>query len=247
MATDRWRGVQRAVPLAAVLLATLAGGPARAADDLPPAIGSAGGTGLAVPSGGGLWQVSLGARTALFRDAGYDPFSENDAFVQLSLSVMRALHAGDGLGTAVGLSWDDGDGEAGARGTRARLSLSRLAVVLEERFVPRRGVYLMARVAPGALRGKVSVQDPSVPAPLSVSFSGLSVDASAGAAVRLTTQSAPVGVWLMGDSGYGWAATQTLALRPALATADQDKAGTTSLGTLAPRGAFFRFSVALSY
>ena len=49
------------------------------------------------------------------------------------------------------------------------------------------------------------------------------------------------------DGGYSWVAGQDLILAPTLSNADQSKSGTLDLGTLAPRGGFFRISVALSY
>jgi hypothetical protein len=54
------------------------------------------------------------------------------------------------------------------------------------------------------------------------------------------------GFWLLADGGYSWAAAQHLVLTPGLG-ADQDKAGALGLGTLAPRGGFFRLAAVLSY
>jgi hypothetical protein len=240
----RW---SRAILMAGALVAATSGA-ARAADNLPPALaGVGGGAPRGIPHGAGLWRVSLGGRTALLRGAGYDPFSTDDAFGQVSLSVTRALQAGPGFASAVGLIWEDGSRGAQARGLDARLSMQRLALALEERFAPRPWIYAMMRLAPAWLRGNASLADPSVPAPLRTSFSTFGLDASAGAALRVTPPGTAFGLWLMGDAGYGWAPAQHLALAPDLPAADRDKAGVTTLSDLAPSGVFFRFAAALSY
>jgi hypothetical protein len=227
------------------------GGPpagVRVGDNLPPAIASVDASVDGAPRPGhGLWQVQVGVRTALLRDAGYDPFSSNDAFTQLSVSALRALRAGRGFATALGLAWDDGSTEAVARGTIARLSLRRPALVFEERFAPVSWAYAFARVSPGWLRGTASLGDASLPVPLTTSLSTLEIDGSLGAAVGATPHGSAVSFWLLSDAGYGWAPAQGLALTPNLAAADRGKAGTTHLADLAARGVFFRFSLALVY
>jgi len=228
------------------MMVVLAGGvaPARAADDVAPAIWSVGGT---HPHGDGLWQASLGMRTSLLRDPGYDPFSTNDISTQVSVSVSRAFGVGLGFQPALGLVWDAGESQAFARSVEASLTLQRLAVALEGRFIPAPGVYVMARLAPGVLRAAASLADASAPAPLEIRYVTASLDAGAGAGVRLTPAASPVGFWLVADGGYGWTSAHDLTLRPSLPSTDVDKAGVTPLGSLAVRGPFLRFSLALSY
>jgi hypothetical protein len=125
--------------------------------------------------------------------------------------------------------------------------LSRLGVVLEEQFAPRPWAYAFVRVAPAWLRGKASIDDPSIASPLETTFSTISVDGSLGAAGRVNPGRGKVGVWIVGEGGYGWARAQPMALSPALPSADRDKAGVTTLADLAPSGVFFRFALALSY
>jgi hypothetical protein len=233
----------RAALLAATLVAAR-GGVAQAHDDLPPAIEQAGGGGA---RGAHPWQLAAGVRSSLFRGAGYDPFSTNDVFAQFSATATRAFHTGPSLSTAVGASWDAGSAEAQARGADTSLSLSRLGLVLEERFAPRPWAYAFARVNPGWLRGTASLTDPTITAPLRTTFSTFGVDASLGAAARLSPRSSRVDFWLVGDAGYGWAPAQHLALSPALPATDRDKAGVTTLADLAPRGVFFRFALALAF
>jgi len=145
------------------------------------------------------------------------------------------------------VGWESGSGDAQARGADTNLSLTRLALALEERFALRPRAYAFARVSPGWLRGTASLDDQAVAAPLRTTFSTFSFDASAGAAARLTPRASRVACWLVGDAGYGWAPDQHLALAPALPAADHDKAGATTLADLAPRGVFFRFALALAF
>jgi hypothetical protein len=230
----------------------LCAGAARAADNLPPAIG---GIGYApapaaprIPRGDGGWQAALGFRTGLYRGAGYDPFSSNDVFTQLSLAATRAFGGeGDRVRPALGVVWETGQADDDARGVRAQLGLVRLAASLELRVAPWRGTYLFARLTPGILHAAVTLHDPSAPAPLRASYTSAAADGSAGAAVRFTPQSSPVGFWLLAEGGYGWAPPRDVVLAPDLPASDKDKAGTTTLGSLAPRGPFMRLALALSY
>jgi hypothetical protein len=235
-------------PRAAAFLATLAvlagaGGSARAHDDLVPAIEQAGGG----PRGPQPWQVAAGFRTALFRGAGYDPFSTNDAFSQFSATATWSFPMGGAFSTAVGAGWDAGSSNAQARGADTSLSLSRLGGVAEERFAPRPWAYAFARLSPGWLRGSATLTDPAIPAPLRTSFSTFGVDASLGAAARVSSRASRVGFWLLADAGYSWAPDQHLALAPALPASDADKAGVTTLADLSPRGVFFRGAIALAF
>jgi hypothetical protein len=232
----------RALVLAAALVASSAG-VARAYDELPPALEQVG----AVAPRPQPWQVSLGVRSALFRGAGYDPFSTDDVFAQGAATATRAFRTGAGLATAVGVLWESGSQDATARGAASNLSLLRLGAVLEERFAPRPWIYAFARLSPSWLRGKASLTDPTIAAPLRTTFSTFGVDASVGAAALLGPRVGRVGFWVVGDAGYGWAPDQRLALAPDLPAGDRDKAGVTRLTDLAPRGIFYRLAVALTF
>jgi hypothetical protein len=232
--------------LAAVALVLAAGGVAKAHDDLGPAIEQLAGAPPAV-AGPGRWRVTIGGRSSLYRSAGYDAFSSDDAFGQFSATATGTVLAGPRFSTAVGVLWEDGSSSSTARGADSSLSLSRLGVVLEERFAPRPWAYAFVRVAPAWLRGKASIDDTAIAAPLETTFSTISVDGSLGVAGRLNPGRGKVGVWIVGDGGYGWARAQPIVLSPALSSADRDKAGVTTLADLAPDGVFFRFALALSY
>ncbi|HVU50798.1 MAG TPA: hypothetical protein VHL80_08935 [Polyangia bacterium] len=240
----RSRNVLPGAALAAGLLA-LGGGRARAHDDLPPAIAQAG---PAAPARApGPFQLSLGVRSALFRSAGYDPFSTNDVFVQTGVMATWALRTSAALATAVGATWEAGTADASARGAETELSLRRLGVVVEERYAPRPWLYAFARVSPSWLRGTATLRDLSVAAPLSTTFDTLAVDGSAGAAACIPPRTHRITFCAVADGGYGWAPAQRLALAPALPAPDRDKAGVTTLADLAPRGAFYRLALALTF
>jgi hypothetical protein len=247
MKTRRTRKTRMAQPaLLAAALVSIVGGVAQAHDDLAPAIEQAADP-AATARGPGRWRVSVGGRSSLYRSAGYDAFSSDDAFGQFSATATATVLAGARLSTAVGALWEDGASSSTARGAESSLSLGRLGVVLEERFAPRPWAYAFLRVAPAWLRGKASIDDTAIAAPLETTFSTLGVDGSVGVAGRVNPGRGKVGVWIMGDGGYGWARAQPMALSPALPSADRDKAGVTTLAALAPSGVFLRFSLALSY
>ena len=196
------------------------------------------------------WEVSAGVRTMYIKSAGYDPFSTNDGFVQFSLSGLGVIARRERLSFAVGLGLDVGGSSATARNAPSSLTLTHLSALAEGRYQPWSRLYLFARVAPGMVHGTATIDDASSPASsgLTTDFDAFSLDASGGAAFCLgAIGMARVGVWLLADGGYGWVAAQDLVLAPSLSAADQSKAGTLDLGTIAPRGGFFRISLALSY
>jgi hypothetical protein len=196
------------------------------------------------------WEVSAGVRTMYIKSAGFDPFSTDDGFVQFSLSALGAIVRRDRLSLAVGMGLDVGSSSATARNAPSSLSLTHLSALAEGRYQPWSRLYLFARVAPGMVHGAATIDDASSPSSsgLTTEFNAFSLDASGGAAVCLgAVGMARVGVWLLADGGYGWVAAQDLVLAPTLSAADQSKSGTLDLGTIAPRGGFFRISMALSY
>jgi hypothetical protein len=195
------------------------------------------------------WEVSAGVRTMYIKSAGFDPFSSDDGFVQFSLSALGVIARRDRLSFAVGLGLDLGSSSATARGAPSSLTLTHLSALAEARYQPWSRLYLFARVAPGFVHGTATIDDASSPSSsgLTADFDAFSLDAGGGAAFCLgAVGAARVGVWLLADGGYGWVAGQDLILAPTL-NADQSKAGTLDLGTLAPRGGFFRISMALGY
>jgi hypothetical protein len=195
------------------------------------------------------WEATVGVRVAFIKDRAFDPFSDNDAFTQFSLSGTRVIARGERVALAAGLVLDLGGTGATARGAPSDLFLTRLSALAEGRYQPWDRLYGFVRLAPGLLHGSASLTDESSPAgsSLATTFNAFSVDASAGAALRLgSLGDTRLGAWLVGDGGYGWVQSERLLLAPSLG-ADQSKAGTLDLGSLAPSGAFFRVALALVY
>jgi hypothetical protein len=242
MLGKRW--TRGALGMLALALVAALGGPARAAVEPPPAVQAAP---APVIRGPGPWAIAAGARVSLLRGSGYDPFSTNDVLSQFSATALRSFTLAPRFATAVGVLWEGGGGQAQARGAEASLSLFRVAAVVEGRFVPRPWLYGFARLAPGWLYGSARLDDRSTVRTLETSLSSFSLDASAGASFRLNPGPYPVGVWLFGESGYGWAPASAMRFAPALPGPDADKAGVTPLADLAPRGAFFRFGIAMDF
>lgn len=200
-------------------------------------------------SGAPRWMLAAGVRTLYIKGAGYDPFSSDDAFVQFSLAGTGALVRRDELSLAGGLGLDVGATSAHARGSATDLHMTRVSALVEARYQPASRLYFFARLAPGLLHGSAEIGDASSPAgaKMQATFDAFSLDVGAGAALRLGTLARrQIGAWLIADGGYAWAPSQSLVLSPSLGS-DSDKAGSLDLGTLAPRGGFFRIALALSY
>jgi len=196
-----------------------------------------------------LWEATVGVRTVFIKDPQFDPFSNNDAFVQFSLSGVRVLVRDDQMALVAGLILDVGASDASARGEPSALSLTRVSASFEGRYQPWSRLFGFLRIAPGLLHGSASLTDPASPAgsSLTTSFDAFSLDASAGAAFGFgTIGDSKLSAWLIGDGGFGWVASERLLLAPSLG-ADQSKAGTVDLGTLTAGGGFFRVALALVY
>ncbi|HVR61011.1 MAG TPA: hypothetical protein VMU50_03885, partial [Polyangia bacterium] len=170
-----------------------------------------------------------------------------DALPQLSLGLARVLVRRGAVALAAGLALDVGTSDATARSARTHLRATRASIPVELRVAPRPRAYLFARLAPGFLRVDTSLDDMSSPATMSGDFSALSVDASAGLAVRVTPDRGVVGAWIRADAGYSYAPSHALVLQPELDDADKSKAGSLTLAPLAARGAFGRIGLAITY
>jgi hypothetical protein len=195
------------------------------------------------------WSVAAGVRTMYVKSAGLDPFSTDDGLPQFSLAATRVVLRRERLALAAGLELDAGGTSSTARGAPSNLSLTTISAVAEGRYQVVSRFQVFARLSPGLLHGSASISDPSaVPgAGLGTSFDTFALEAAAGGAFRIATlPNTRARIWLLADGGYSWAAAQHLVLTPGLG-ADQDKAGALDLGTLEPRGGFFRLAAALSY
>jgi hypothetical protein len=196
-----------------------------------------------------LWEGAVGVRMVFITAPALDPFSNNDDFAQVSLSGTRLVTRSDRMALVAGLILDLGGTDSTARGAPSQLSLTRVSALAEGRYQLWSRLYALVRLAPGLLHGAASLADASSPSASSLrtTFNAFSLDASAGAALRLgSVGDSKLSAWLVGDGGYGWAQSEHLLLAPSLG-ADQSKAGALDLGTLAASGAFFRIALALVY
>ncbi len=192
-----------------------------------------------------MWRAELGYRGSFVTHPGYNVFSTQDYFSQVSLTLSRTLYVRGRFSFAPGVSWDYGSAGATERGTAtSTLEVNRLSVPLEARAHPAFWGYGFLRVAPGIAYESADVTDPSSSGALTKSRWLASADLSAGFAIRppMRGDSArmPMRPWLQTDVGYGWIAAQSLNL------AQDGASGAVDLGTLAMQGAFFRIAVAAS-
>jgi len=185
----------------------------------------------------------------LVRSAGYDPFAGDDLLSQLSLGIERVVMRSDAFVFAAGIGGDYGRNSGRARGASSEIAAGRLALIAEGRYQPWERGYGFVRFAPGWLGMTATLTDASTPnnATLSDSFGVLSADISAGAAARLSPAPDPIAAWIALEGGYSWAGSHHLLLAPGAAPRDQAKLAPLDLGTIDPRGVFFRLALAITY
>ena len=200
-----------------------------------------------------MWRVEMGYRGSFVTNAGYNPFSTDDYFSQVSVAASRTLLTEGRLSFAPGLSWDYGSANASARGPTASFSMHRITVPLEGRFHLGSWGYAFVRGAPGLALQRVEVDESTSPAPLTKSAWQFATDLSAGYAWLFwrgpNAYDLAPRLWVQGDAGYGWVAGERLALAADLPSSSPQggRVSGTDLGTLTMRGAFFRLAAAVSF
>jgi hypothetical protein len=198
-----------------------------------------------------MWRFELGYRGAFVTDPGYDPFSTQNYFPQVSMVASRTVYARGRFSFAPGFAWDYGRTSATARGDAASLEVHRLVVPLEGRMHFGPWGYVFLRAAPGVALENAEVDDPTATAPLTKSRWLFATDVSGGYAFpiwpRTDRYEVVPRVWLQADGGYGWIVGQRLNLAPDLSSGDLRLASGIDLGSLTMRGAFFRVGAALSF
>ncbi|MDP8999800.1 MAG: hypothetical protein M3O46_06790, partial [Myxococcota bacterium] len=193
----------------------------------------------------------LGYRGAFVADSGYEPFSTQNYFAQVSMAASRTVYARGRFSFAPGLAYDYGKSGATARGDATSFQMHRIVVPLEGRMHFGPWGYAFLRAAPGAALESVEVNDPTSPAPLTKSRWLFATDVSAGYAFPLLPRASPYEatprVWIQTDWGYGWVAAQRLNLAPDVPSGDPRLASGVDLGSLTMRGAFFRVAGSVSF
>lgn len=199
-----------------------------------------------------LVSVRLGARVGYVGDPTFDRFADSDVLTQFSLEATYGILSAGKVSLAVGAAWDTGGRSDGLRGLPSKLAVTRLTVPLEGRYHLFEGVYAFGRVAPGAANFAAKVEDPSSPAPLEQAPWVFATDLSVGASVLVGPRSSLdrrlPRVWVTPEFGYGWTSAATLALRGD--RNEQDVLGTdvsTSVGSFAARGVFWRLGASISF
>lgn len=197
------------------------------------------------------WAATIGGRFGYIPATGYDPFSENNGFQQVSLGVGRTLMAMDEFSTAVWLLWDWGSAESTARGAETSLGAHRLTVGLEGRYHLLRRLYLFARVAPGALRSDATLYDAGAGVERVAGDWVFATDLSGGAAFEFAGENRgasrlPRG-WLSVDGGYGFTTASTLEFVAEPGSNAPARLEPIDLGDLAMSGGFFRVAASATF
>jgi hypothetical protein len=197
------------------------------------------------------WFATGGFRFGFIPTSGYDPFSENNSFIQFSAGVGRTVTTFDDFSGAVSVLWDWGAAEADARGAKTSLSAHRLTLGLYGRYHVIRRLYAFARVAPGALRADATLADGGAGVERETGAWTMATDFSGGAAFEFAGQargaSNQARGWVLLDGGYGWAAASSMEFVAAQGTSPPARLAPLEFGDLAMRGAFFRLAAAISY
>jgi hypothetical protein len=209
-----------------------------------------------------MWRLELGYRGNFVTNAGFNAFSTQDYFPQVSFVASRTLFARGRFSFAPGIAWDYGKTGATARGDATSLEVHRIAVPLEGRIHFGERGYVFVRAAPAVAVENAEVDDATAICPQAASLEAcaapltktrwlFATDVSAGYAYPVWSAKEVSGlvprVWLQADGGYGWIVGQRLNLAADLASGDPRLASGIDLGTLTMRGAFFRASAAVSF
>jgi hypothetical protein len=195
-------------------------------------------------------RLDLGARTQYVSSAGLDPFSENDAIPQLSLGASYAFWSRDKLSLAGVFGFDYSDWSSRARSAEASLDLRRFTLGPEARYHVLRILVVSAKLAPTLTR-QAAVLTTGVGSDLKkVAWKG-GFDATAGVAVELfgfhSGTSRLPRLWLTGEGGYGWTASNGLVLQPEEADDAPQRFQPVDLEDLSLSGPLFKISAALSF
>src|SRR5262249_34334300 len=152
-----------------------------------------------------MWRYELGYRGEFVTSPGYNPFSTQDYFSQVSMTASRTVYVRGPFSFAPGIAWDYGKSAATARGDATALDVRRLVVALEGRAHFGTWGYAFLRLAPGVALENAEVDDPSSPAPLTRSRWLAAGDVSAGYALpvvaRLDRSDLTPRFWLQADGG----------------------------------------------
>jgi hypothetical protein len=234
-----------ALALSSTLCWLLLASTAHAQDRLPPA-----GDAEALGTHQRHLRLDLGLRTQFISDAGLDPFSENDVVPHLSLGASYAFWTRDELSVAGAFGFDYAAWSESARSNESSLDLRRFTLGPEARYHVLRVLVVSAKVAPTLTRQSASLSTGLATDLTKVAWKG-GVDATAGVAVEVfgfrSGLSRSPRLWVTGEGGYGWTASNRLVLKPDEEEDAPQRPKPVDLGELSLSGPLFKISAALSF
>ncbi len=198
-------------------------------------------------------QASLGVRTSLVADSGYDPYADDNVLTQGSIGLSHTLFAEGDWSLAAAAGFDFGGVSANVRGQHSELDMYRFSLAPELRFhlLPR--MYFLGRLGPTLTRDRVKVYDSAAATDLSSAGLTFGFDAALGAAYEVIgkTSGAHHGTrgWIQLELGYGWAASRDVTLEPRGDDADSapERINGVAMPALAIRGPAVKVAVAASF
>lgn len=205
------------------------------------------------PSSWRVPEVNLGFGLRMMRvaSAGLDPFATNDTVTQLSLVAGPTLLRSGRVSLAALFEWDYGNKEATARGDKTALTMHRIGLGLESRFQLAHRLMIFAKVSPGAVHLRSTIEDAGLPRPLVSRSWSWALDTTGGLAVMFANtgpREAPTSrFWFTGELGYGFAGQSDMVFAPEADAEDPRKYGTIMLPALRPSGVLGRIAVAVSF
>ena len=195
--------------------------------------------------------LAFGLRMMRVASAGLDPFATNRTVTQISLVAGPTLLRSGPVSLAVLAEWDFGDKEATARGDKTALTMHRIGLGLESRFQLARRLMVFARVSPGAVHLRSTIEDAGLTRPLVSRSWNWALDTTGGLAVMIANtgpREAPTSrFWFTGELGYGFAGQSDMVFAPEADAEDPRKYGSITLPGLRPSGVLGRLAVAVSF
>lgn len=193
----------------------------------------------------------LGARATLVGNAGFDPYAESDLLAAVSFgATWEPLRVAPIYVGVVG-EYDYGSRSARARGVPSSLAVHRAAVGARVRWEAARWLSLYAKVSPGLLHLRGSLDDAVLDRPLVARTWTYTVDTLAGAAFPVATfgdRDWPFArIWVLVEGGYAFAGSAAMTYAPADDPTDARQFGVVHLPDVRVSGAMNRFAVAMTF
>lgn len=205
----------------------------------------------AVPVRPHRFGVYLGMRATNVKNAGYDPYSYSDALVQNAVGVSFSPWKTQPFSLHFLAEWNMGVSSADARGYSSELTVNRIALGAEIRWMPKSRFYLFGKIVPALAHLGAEINDWDLGVTLESSSWTPMVDLSAGAALRLGTAGKEpkrtVSFWLMMDWGAALAGQATMSFSPANIDDPTRTFGAVNLPSVRPGGFVTRTAFAITF